>query len=108
MPDSLKDTPELWPGLALYYNAFFDLHGCRQLGDAVGPIDWITIDRYCERYELEGEQYEAMHYFLGRMDHAYLERDRSRTAKRMEQIERQAQAHSRRKPTAAPRPRRRR
>lgn len=107
MPDSLKDPPELWEGLRLFYNAFFDLHGCRQLGDAVGPIDWIAIDRYCERYQIEGEQYDAMHYHIGRMDHAYLERDRDQAKKRRDQTQRAAESKAKR-PASTPRARRRR
>lgn len=73
LPDSLRDAPKLWEGLALYYQAFFDLHSCRQRGEGIGPIDWLAIDRYCERNGIEGEQYEDMHFFIARMDHAYLE-----------------------------------
>lgn len=71
-PEGIQNAPELNAGLALYYTAFLNLHGCRQLGTAMGPIDWITIDRYCERYGLEGEQYEDMHYYISHMDAAYM------------------------------------
>ncbi len=71
-PEGIQNAPELNAGLGLYYTAFLDLHGCRQLGMAMGPIDWLTIDRYCERYKLEGEQYEDMHYFINHMDAAYM------------------------------------
>lgn len=94
LPDSLENAPELFIGLNLFYSAFFDLHGCRQLGNALGPIDWITIDRYCERYEIEGEQYEDMHFFLGRMDYAYLERERNKTTKSLQDAKRAGQQKS--------------
>lgn len=91
IPDSIKDAPELMMGLALFYNSFFDLHGCRQLGDTLGPIDWIMIDRYCNRYDITGEQYDDMHFFISRMDFAYLERERAKTKQRLDQARREAE-----------------
>jgi hypothetical protein len=71
-PESIQNAPELNAGLGLYYVAFLDLTGCRQLGEAMGPIDWLAVDRYCERYDIEGEAYEDMHFYIGKMDHAFM------------------------------------
>lgn len=78
-PDSIQNAPVLYEGLNLYYTAFLDLHGCRQLGTVMGPIDWLAIDRYCERHDITGEQYEDMHYFVSRLDEAYLTHNRGKS-----------------------------
>lgn len=77
-PESIQNAPVLFEGLHLYYTAFLDLNGCRQLGQAMGPIDWLAIDRYCQRYDIQEEQYEDMHYFVARMDEAFLTYHRER------------------------------
>lgn len=65
-PDFIKDAPELEPGLALYYIAFLDLAGDRNgMG---GPIMWSSIQKYCEHYNLDEDQTEAMFYHIRRMD----------------------------------------
>lgn len=80
-PEGIQNAPVLYDGLNLYYTAFLDLHGCRQLGTVLGPIDWLAIDRYCERHEIMGEQYEDMHYFVARMDEAFLKNHRDKADK---------------------------
>lgn len=73
LPDRIQNAPELFPGLDWFYNAFMDLSGCRELGYGVqGPIDWLTIQRYCEVYSVEGEQREDMFYHIQRLDRAFL------------------------------------
>lgn len=71
-PDTIANAPELGPGLDFFYMAFLDLTSCRELGHAVGPISWLTIQRYSEVYEVEGEQREDLFYHVQRMDEAYL------------------------------------
>lgn len=80
-PESIQNAPVLYDGLNLYYAAFMDLNGVRQLGMALGPIDWLAIDRYCERHDITGEQYEDMHYFVSRLDEAFLNYHREKTEK---------------------------
>lgn len=82
-PDSIQNAPELHIGLNLFYAAFMDLHGCRQLSEILGPIDWLTIDRYCERNGITGEQYEDMHYYVSRMDAAFLTHSRASSAAKL-------------------------
>lgn len=89
-PDSIRNAPELFAGLNLFYTAFLDLHGTRQIGAGLGPIDWLAIDRYCERYGIEGEQYEDMHYFLAQMDSAYLKHEEGKAAAERKKMEQQA------------------
>lgn len=93
-PDSIQNAPELMPGLNLYYNAFFALHGCRQLGAAMGPIDWVTVDRYCQRYGIEGEQYEDMHFYIGQMDAAYMKYENDKAEAARKAAEQKASARS--------------
>ena len=102
-PDVIQGAPELHQGLQLYYIAFLDLTSCRQLSEVIGPIDWITIDRYCERHNITGEQYEDMHYYLGRMDLAYLEHVRKQKGDTLKRTANRTKA-----PTPPPRARHRR
>lgn len=97
-PESIQKAPTLYPGLNLFYTAFLDLHGCRQLGDHMGPIDWLTIDRYCERNGIEGEQQEDMHYFVSKMDEAYLNHFRAKSKAAHETAMRQVKAAAKKKP----------
>ena len=97
-PESIQNAPELRPGLGLFYTAFLDLTGCRQLGDAMGPIDWIAIDRYCQRHSIEGEQYEDMHYMISRMDLAFMSHFREKNKAAHEAAMRKAKQKSQRKP----------
>ena len=73
LPESIKNAPELLPGLELFYGAFFDLTSCRTgLHSTEGPIKWTAMDRWAERYQLDDEQWEDLVYHLGQMDEAYL------------------------------------
>lgn len=82
IPEKIKNAPELHVGLDLFYLAFLDLNGCRSLGyGMVGPIDWLTINTYCEVYGLVGEQREDMFFFVSKMDAAYQEFSRSKQPK---------------------------
>lgn len=99
-PEGIQNAPELSPGLGLYYTAFLDLHGCRQLGTAMGPVDWLTVDRYCERHELEGEQYEDMHYFISHMDAAYMKYETEKSEADRKKRETEA---ARKRPAGGPR-----
>lgn len=74
IPAKFRDAPELFAGIEVFYNAFMDMTSCRDLGfGQIGPISWLTVQRYCEVYGIEGEQREDMFYHVGRMDRAYLE-----------------------------------
>src|SRR5690606_6990813 len=103
IPDRIANAPSLQPGLALFYLAFQDLSSERQVGQALGAIPWRAIDQYCIRYEIDGEQYDDMHYHISRLDRAYLEWY-SEKRKRELQAQQQAQAVKPTRPTSrAPR-----
>jgi hypothetical protein len=57
-------------GLALYYIAFLDLTSTRHPG---GPISWFSIEQYADRKQLDDEQREDLHFYIGRMDKTFLD-----------------------------------
>jgi hypothetical protein len=40
-----------------------------------GPIPWTAIDRYAERYGLDGDAFERLSLWIRMMDRAARERD---------------------------------
>lgn len=52
--------------------AFLDLTTCRDVGEVVGPINWLTLQRYAEVNEVTGEQREDLFYYVQKLDEAYL------------------------------------
>lgn len=71
LPEKIKNAPQLYLGLELYYGAYLDLSSCRTgLGD--GPISWQSIEEYALVYNFEEEQKEDLHYFMAKMDDAFL------------------------------------
>lgn len=72
VPDRIKNAPELYLGLDLFYGGFLDLTTCRQIGMAEGPISWSTIAEYCAYNGISGEQEEDFFYFITKMDSEYL------------------------------------
>jgi len=73
LPDAIRDAPELWAGLDLYWTGFMDLINSRSIGFSLGPIDWRTIEDYCDKLDLDEYQKEAMHHHIGVMDTAFIE-----------------------------------
>ena len=49
---SLDNRPSLMPHLSVYWDAFHSLRYDRQIGMAVGPIPWSSLDRYAQRYDV--------------------------------------------------------
>ena len=73
LPQSIQNAPELWFGLELYLNAFFDLNTERSSGMGVGPIPWSAIDRYAERHGFDDEQRTDLQYHIRALDATYIE-----------------------------------
>jgi hypothetical protein len=73
VPRKIASAPELWMGLEIFLNGFFDLSSTRQVGMGAGPIAWIHIEEYCRALELNAEQTEAMHHHVRQMDNAWLD-----------------------------------
>lgn len=99
LPDSIQNAPRLFEGLGLYYTAFMELTSCREMGNIVGPLNWLTIQRYCEVHEIEGEQCEDMHFFLSHMDSAFLSHLMGKVEAKQKQIQAQAARASAKKPS---------
>lgn len=70
IPEFIANAPELLPGLALYYKAFFVLTTCRSMG---GPIPWLAMRTYCQDYDIVGEQREYFYDMITHMDRVYQE-----------------------------------
>lgn len=74
LPDRIKFAPSLLPGLDLYYTAFMDLMGSRQIGGmgGIGPVAWDVIQFYAIANGFNGEQTEALHHHVTAMDACYM------------------------------------
>ena len=73
LPEALGNAPELFQGLEWVYGAFQELSTCRLNGMGLGSIPWTAIDRYADRYNIVGEDWEDFQYFIGEMDRAWLD-----------------------------------
>jgi len=82
IPSAIQNAPVLFLGLELYYDAFFDLQSCRSVGMAEGPISWISIYDYAARNQFSEGQHDDLHYFISRMDAAYLKHREKESKKR--------------------------
>lgn len=73
VPDSIANAPELQPSLGLFMTAFWDLSHDRQVGQALGPIPWSSINTYADVYGFDDELREDLHVILRDMDRAYID-----------------------------------
>lgn len=72
MPDRVKNAPEVYPGLELYYQAWMDLHSSRPQGFGPCPIQWNMIREYAVANEFDLDQTAQLHHALDAMDQVYL------------------------------------
>ena len=69
----LADKPEIETHLLWIYNAFWALHGDRHQGmGRAGKLPFLAIDRYAERYGIDGDLFEYFHDLLTRLDAAFM------------------------------------
>ena len=69
IPEKIKNAPELYMGLQLFFNAFTDLSSSRGAsGLSEGLIPWWVIQDYCDRNELDADTTEDMHYHICQLD----------------------------------------
>ena len=54
---------------------FASLETCRGVGMEAGPIPWTAIDRYAERYGIDGDGFERLSVWIRSMDRAALSGD---------------------------------
>ena len=72
IPESVI-PPECPDHLVGYYDIFWKLSTCRNVGFSVGRIPWTAIDAFAVRYGYIEDDllYEDLHYYIGAMDSAY-------------------------------------
>ncbi len=71
IPEKIKNAPTLRLGLELFFSGFTDLSSSRGMsGFGEGMIPWGAIEDYCERWDLDEDTTEDMHYHLGELDTA--------------------------------------
>lgn len=76
IPENILNAPELFLGLQLYYEAFFDLNSERSHGMGLTAIPWSRIKDYAVAYEFDEDQTENLFIYIRAMDNAnitYLE-----------------------------------
>lgn len=71
MPKKIQNKPDLFFGMALYLNAWFDLDSER---DRVKDqkINRSMCFRYADDYDLSEDQRDDLWYYINRMDTAFL------------------------------------
>jgi hypothetical protein len=70
LPDRIKNKPNLFFGLALFYNAWFDMDSER---DRPKRITRGMCFNYAQDYDFDEEQTEDLWYHISRMDIEFLE-----------------------------------
>lgn len=73
IPDKFKNAPELLPGLGIYLDAFFELSNYRSFGFSELPIEWATLNEYCNQHDIYGDQRDDAFSHIKVMDRVYLE-----------------------------------
>ena len=84
LPKEIEEAPELLPGLEIYFDGFFDLCYDRQMGMGFGPIQWMTIETYCNVQGFDPDQKEAFHGHCRAMDAIWLEFQNEKTKNKTE------------------------
>lgn len=72
LPEWARNQPDLVRGDEFWLSAFWKLNTCRQFGMSVGPIPWIVIEHYADRFGLEPDIRDLLHVLVWEMDKAYL------------------------------------
>lgn len=54
------------------WKAFWALSTDRQIGMTAGAIPWSSIDRYAQRFDVIGDEFERLMRVIRAMDGAYL------------------------------------
>lgn len=85
LPDRIAAAPELFLGLELYLQAFFDLDTERNHANGPCAIPYSAIARYAEINKFDEEQTGNLHYFVRQMDEENLKRVASKIEERFKQ-----------------------
>lgn len=73
IPDRIQNAPQLFSGLGLYYDAFFDLDTTRNHQMQFSRISWLSIREYGEAHDFNAQQLAFLLYCIPRMDQALRE-----------------------------------
>ena len=71
LPDKIANAPELFNGLEIYLQAFFDLDTERSHSMGVTMIPWNAIKSYAVAYEFSSDQTDDLIHFIRKMDIAH-------------------------------------
>lgn len=71
LPTWITNAPVLRLGVALYYNAWFELDGERDRVK-LKSIARSSVFQYCKDYELSETQTDDMWFYISRMDNEFL------------------------------------
>lgn len=72
LPESILKAPILNPSLIFYWEAFVHLSTCRSVGMAEGPIPWLAIHEYANRFSLDSDSFDRLLKIISAMDREYL------------------------------------
>jgi len=72
LPPKIANAPTLLLGSDLWMDAFYELSSERQVGLMLGPIPWSSVRRWGQCFNLDEEQLEDLHWYMSRLDAAFL------------------------------------
>lgn len=68
LPDRIENAPQLFEGLSLYFDAFFDLDTTRNHTFGFVRISILDVKEYAQAWEFDPEQTATLLYVIPRMD----------------------------------------
>lgn len=86
LPKAIQEAPVLDFWLVWYYQAFLDLHTCRNVGMDEGAIPWTAMNEYAKRYSVDDDdEFDFFCRLIRAMDSAYTkwkaeQREKKKTA----------------------------
>lgn len=66
-------------GFEFYLTSFKELGTCRPVGMGVGPIPFTSIAEYARIFEVEGEDFFELLYYVREMDDEYLKLEKEKS-----------------------------
>lgn len=73
LPDKFKNKPKLGVGLEMYWRAFTELSGDRQVGMGEGPIPYASIHHWGVRNQIYGDDFDRLVAVIRGVDASYME-----------------------------------
>lgn len=72
LPDELANPPSIPSELIFYWEAFCDLHSCRNNGMSVGCIPWSAVNEYARRYGISDYEFDDFNYVISKLDSEFI------------------------------------